>query len=124
MLFEYLYLVVFDDCIVIYVYVLECYVLEYVVIGGCLVGGNFVVVMVLCVCDEGLLLLVVFVLLLLEVDLIEFGDSFEINCLVDVVLLGLLMVNNLFYVNGVDFVYLYLLLLFGDFVVGFLLIFI
>jgi|TARA_R100000049_G_C1952482_1_gene101490 acetyl esterase/lipase len=103
-----------DDCITAYQYVLERHAPGDVVIGGRSSGGNLALAMVLRAKDEGLPLPAGLVLLSPEVDLTESGDSFQVNRLVDVVLPGSLMSNNLLYANGADLAAPYLSPLFGD----------
>ena len=54
------------------------------------------------------------VLLSPQVDLTESGDSFQINQMVDLVLPGSLMRNNVLYAGGADLSHPYLSPLFGD----------
>ncbi len=103
-----------DDCMAAYRYALEHHAPGAVVIGGRSSGGNLALAMVLRAKDEGLPLPAGIVLLSPEVDLTESGDSFEVNRLVDVVLPGSLMANNLLYANGADLADPYLSPLFGD----------
>ncbi|WP_239511394.1 alpha/beta hydrolase [Burkholderia sp. JP2-270] len=101
---EHPYPAALDDCIAAYVYVLERFAPENIVVGGRSAGGNLAAAMVL---------------LSPEADLTESGDSFETNRLVDVVLPASLMSNNLLYANGADLALPYLSPLFGDFSAGF-----
>ncbi len=103
-----------DDCLSAYRFVLERHAPETIVIGGRSAGGNLAVAMVLRARDEGLPLPAALILLSPEVDLTESGDSFEINQMIDVVLPGSLMSNNLLYANGTDLTHPYLSPLFGD----------
>ena len=103
-----------DDCLAAYRHVLERHAPGDVVIGGRSAGGNLALAMALRARDEGLPLPAGLVLLSPEVDMTESGDSFEVNRLVDVVLPGSLMANNLLYANGADLSYPYLSPLFGD----------
>lgn len=103
-----------DDCLAAYRHVLERHAPGEVVIGGRSAGGNLALAMALRARDEGLPLPAALVLLSPEVDLTESGDSFEVNRLVDVVLPGSLMSNNLLYANGADLADPYVSPLFGD----------
>ena len=103
-----------DDCLTAYRHVLEHHGPGDVVIGGRSSGGNLALALALRASDEGLPLPAGLVLLSPEVDLTESGDSFQVNRLVDVVLPGSLMANNLLYANGADLSDPYLSPLFGD----------
>lgn len=116
---EHPYPAALDDCIAAYSHVLERYAPENIVVSGRSAGGNLAAAMVLRARDEGLPLPAALVLLSPEADLTESGDSFETNRLVDVVLPGSLMPNNLLYANGADLAHPYLSPLFGDFAAGF-----
>ncbi|MDL2400240.1 alpha/beta hydrolase [Rhizobium mayense] len=108
-----------DDCMTVYRHVLDQYKPENIVIGGRSAGGNLAAAMILRARDEGLPLPAALVLLSPELDLTESGDSFQVNRLVDVVLPGSLMPNNLLYAQGADLAHPYLSPLFGDFSKGF-----
>lgn len=116
---EHPYPAALDDCIAAYSHVLERHAPENIVVSGRSAGGNLAAAMVLRARDEGLPLPAALVLLSPEADLTESGDSFETNRLVDVVLPGSLMPNNLLYANGADLAHPYLSPLFGDFAAGF-----
>jgi epsilon-lactone hydrolase len=90
-----------DDCIAIYRYVLERHSPADVVVNGRSAGGNLAVAMLQRARNEGLPMPGGLVLLSPQVDLTESGDSFAVNGLVDVVLPGSLMSNNILYANGV-----------------------
>jgi acetyl esterase/lipase len=107
-----------DDCLATYRYVLERHGPENVIVGGRSAGGNLAAAMLLRAKDEGLPLPAALVLLSPEIDLTESGDSFEVNRMVDVVLPGSLMANNLLYAHGADLTLPYVSPLFGD-VTGF-----
>lgn len=111
---EHPYPAALDDCLAAYRYVLDHHAPGDIVIGGRSAGGNLAVAMLLRGRDEGLPLPAGLVLLSPEVDLTESGDSFEVNRMVDVVLPGSLMANNLLYANGADLTHPYLSPLFGD----------
>ncbi|WP_025292475.1 alpha/beta hydrolase [Sphingomonas sanxanigenens] len=104
-----------DDCLATYRHLLDRYGAANIVIGGRSAGGNLAVAMLLRAREEGLPFPAALVLLSPEVDLTESGDSFQVNRLVDVVLPGSLMANNLLYANGADLAHPYLSPLFGDF---------
>jgi epsilon-lactone hydrolase len=104
-----------DDCLVTYRHVLERHAPENVVIGGRSAGGNLAVAMLLRARAEGLPFPAGLVLLSPEVDLTESGDSFAVNRMVDVVLPGSLMANNLLYAGGADLADPLVSPLFGDF---------
>jgi acetyl esterase/lipase len=116
---EHPYPAALDDCLAVYRHVLELHGPENIVIGGRSAGGNLAAAMVLRARDEGLPLPAGLVLLSPEVDLTESGDSFGVNQLVDVVLTGSLMPQNLLYAAGADLSHPYLSPLFGDFSKGF-----
>lgn len=103
-----------DDGLSAYRHVLERHAPENIVIGGRSSGGNLAVATLLRARDEGLPLPAGLVLLSPQADLTESGDSFETNRLVDVVLPGSLMSNNLLYAAGADLSHSYLSPLFGD----------
>lgn len=111
---EHPYPAALDDCLAAYRHVLDRHAPETIVIGGRSAGGNLAVATVLRGRDEGLPSPAGLVLLSPEVDLTESGDSFETNRMVDVVLPGSLMKNNLLYANGADLAHPYLSPLFGD----------
>lgn len=116
---EHPYPAALDDCMAIYRHVLEQYAPHNIVIGGRSAGGNLAAATVLRARDEGLPLPAGVVLLSPELDLTESGDSFEVNRLVDVMLTGSLMPNNLLYAGGADLTHPYLSPLFGAFGQGF-----
>lgn len=111
---EHPYPAALDDCLAAYRHVLDRHSPGNIVIGGRSAGGNLAVATVLRARDEGLPSPAGLVLLSPEVDLTESGDSFEINRMVDVVLPGSLMKNNLLYANGADLAHPYLSPLFGN----------
>ncbi|MBN8953189.1 MULTISPECIES: alpha/beta hydrolase [unclassified Rhizobium] len=116
---EHPYPAALDDCMAVYRHVLTKHRPENVIIGGRSAGGNLAAAMTLRARDEGLPLPAALVLLSPELDLTESGDSFQVNRLVDVVLPGSLMPNNLLYAKGADLAHPYLSPLFGDFSKGF-----
>lgn len=116
---EHPYPAALDDCITVYRHLLTQYRPENIIIGGRSAGGNLAAAMTLRARDEGLPLPAALVLLSPELDLTESGDSFQVNRLVDVVLPGSLMPNNLLYAKGADLADPYLSPLFGDFSKGF-----
>lgn len=116
---EHPYPAALDDCVAVYRHMLKQYRPENIIIGGRSAGGNLAAAMTLRARDEGLPLPAALVLLSPELDLTESGDSFEVNRLVDVVLPGSLMPNNLLYAQGTDLAHPYLSPLFGDFSKGF-----
>ncbi|WP_448097306.1 alpha/beta hydrolase [Luteibacter yeojuensis] len=112
---EHPYPAALDDCLSAYRFVLERHAPATIVVGGRSAGGNLAVAMMLRARDEGLPLPAALVLLSPQVDLTESGDSFQVNQMIDVVLPGSLMSNNLLYANGADLKHSYLSPLFGDF---------
>ena len=108
-----------DDCMAAYAHVLDRHRADNIIVGGRSAGGNLAAAMVLRGRDEGLPLPAALVLLSPQLDLTESGDSFETNRMIDVVLPGSLMSNNLLYANGADREHPYLSPLFGDFTKGF-----
>jgi len=111
---EHPYPAALDDCLSAYRYALDRHAPEKIVIGGRSAGGNLAVAMLLRSRDEGMPMPGGLVLLSPEVDLTESGDSFEVNRMIDVVLPGSLMANNLLYACGADLAHPYLSPLFGD----------
>lgn len=111
---EHFYPAALDDCIAAYRYVLERYSPTSIVIGGRSAGGNLALAMILRARDEGLPMPAGLVLLSPQADLTESGDSFQVNQMVDVVLPGSLMANNLLYAGGADLTHPYLSPLFGN----------
>jgi len=116
---EHPYPAALDDCLAVYRTLLDRYPVEHIVVGGRSAGGNLAAAMLLRARAEGLPLPSALVLLSPQVDLTESGDSFETNQLIDVVLPGSLMPNNLLYAGGNDLKDPYLSPLFGDFTAGF-----
>ena len=104
-----------DDCLATYRHLLGSHDPANIIIGGRSAGGNLAVAMLLRAREEGLPFPAALVLLSPEVDLTESGDSFQVNRLIDVVLPGSLMANNLLYANGADLAHPHLSPLFGDF---------
>lgn len=111
---EHPYPAALDDCLAAYRYVLDRHEAANVIISGRSAGGNLAVSMLLRARHEGLPFPSALVLLSPEVDLTESGDSFEVNRMVDVVLPGSLMNNNLLYAAGADLSHPYLSPLFGN----------
>lgn len=103
-----------DDCIATYRHMLARHRPEHIVIGGRSAGGNLAAAMLLRAREEGLPMPAALVLLSPEVDLTESGDSFAINQMVDVMLPGSLMDQNLLYADGADLTDPRLSPLFGD----------
>lgn len=103
-----------EDCMATYRHALDHHGAENIIVGGRSAGGNLAAAMLLKAKDEGLPMPAALVLLSPEIDLTESGDSFEVNRLVDVVLPGSLMSNNLLYANGADLGHPYLSPLFGN----------
>ncbi|WP_313331197.1 alpha/beta hydrolase [Sphingobium yanoikuyae] len=99
---EHPYPAALDDCIAVYRHILESHAPEHIIIHGRSAGGNLAVASLLRARDEGLVLPAALVLLSPEVDLTESGDSFQTNRMIDVVLPGSLMANNLLYAAGAD----------------------
>lgn len=116
---EHPYPAALDDCLAVYRRLLQQYPAQNIVIGGRSAGGNLAAAMLLRARDEGLPMPAALVLLSPEVDLTESGDSFVLNQLVDVVLPGSLMRNNLLYAAGAELAHPYVSPLFGDFSGGF-----
>lgn len=113
---EHPYPAALDDAIAAYRHVLQHHAPSDIVVGGRSAGGNLAIAMLLRARDEGLPLPAGLILLSPQVDLTESGDSFHVNRLVDVVLPGSLMANNLLYADGADRSHPYLSPLFGDLV--------
>jgi monoterpene epsilon-lactone hydrolase len=111
---EHPYPAALDDCMAVYRHVLENHAPKHTVIHGRSAGGNLAVAMLLRARDEGLAFPAALVLLSPEVDLTESGDSFQTNRMIDVVLPGSLMANNLLYAAGADLAEPFLSPLFGD----------
>jgi monoterpene epsilon-lactone hydrolase len=111
---EHPYPAALDDALAAYRYVLEQHAPSSIVVSGRSAGGNLAAAMLLRGQDEGLPMPAGLVLLSPEVDLTESGDSFQVNQMVDVVLPGSLMRNNLLYANGADLAHPYLSPLFGE----------
>lgn len=104
-----------DDCMAAYRYVLGRHDPEDIVIGGRSAGGNLAAAMVLRAKEEGLPMPAALVLLSPQLDLTESGDSFQTNRMIDVVLPGSLMSNNLLYAAGGGLENPYISPLFGEF---------
>ncbi len=111
---EHPYPAALEDCLAAYRHVLEHHAPANIIIGGRSAGGNLAAAMVLRARDEGLPLPAALILLSPQVDLTESGDSFQTNQMVDLVLPGSLISNNLLYANGSDLADPYLSPLFGD----------
>lgn len=107
-----------DDCLATYRHLLDRHGPANIIVGGRSAGGNLAAAMLLRAREEALPFPAALVLLSPEVDLTESGDSFQVNRMVDVVLPGSLMANNLLYANGADLAHPHLSPLFGD-VAGF-----
>jgi monoterpene epsilon-lactone hydrolase len=106
-----------DDCLAVYVKLLEERSPQDIFVGGASAGGNLAAALIVRARDEGLPMPAALVLLTPEVDLTESGDSFETNRHADNVL-GSLMPANLLYANGHDLADPYISPLFAD-VTGF-----
>jgi acetyl esterase/lipase len=111
------YPVPLDDCMAVYVQLLEERSPRDIFVGGTSAGGNLAAALIARAKDEGLPMPAALVLLTPEVDLTESGDSFETNRHADNVL-GSLMEANLLYANGHDLAHPYISPLFAD-VAGF-----
>ena len=111
---EHPYPAALDDAIAAYRHVLERHAPACIVVGGRSAGGNLAAAMLLRARDEGLPLPAGLVLLSPQIDLTESGDSFEVNRMVDVMLPGSLMRNNMLYAGGAALTHPYLSPLFGD----------
>jgi epsilon-lactone hydrolase len=111
---EHPYPAALDDALSAYLYVLERHEPANVVIGGRSAGGNIAAALLLRARNEGLPSPGGLVLLSPQVDLTESGDSFEVNRLVDLVLPGSLMSNNLLYAAGAKLSQPLVSPLFGD----------
>ena len=108
-----------DDCLNAYRALLQDYSAAEIIVSGSSAGGNLAAALMLRARDEGLPLPAGVVLLTPEVDLTETGDSFQVNCDIDVALKKSLMAMNLLYANGHDLADPYLSPLFADFSQGF-----
>ncbi|WP_294321878.1 alpha/beta hydrolase [uncultured Sphingomonas sp.] len=111
---EHPYPAALDDAMAAYRHVLERHAPSRIVVSGRSAGGNLAVAMLLRAKAEGLPMPAGMVLLSPEVDLTESGDSFQVNQMVDVVLPGSLMRNNLLYAGGAELSHPYLSPLFGE----------
>lgn len=111
---EHPYPAALDDGLAAYRHVLQRHAPEAIVIGGRSAGGNIAVATLLRAREEGLPMPAGVVLLSPQVDLTESGDSFATNRLIDVVLPGSLMSNNLLYAAGADLSHPLVSPLFGD----------
>jgi epsilon-lactone hydrolase len=116
---EHPYPAALDDCLAIYLAVLDHHVPQDVIVGGTSAGGNLAAALMLRARDEGLPAPAALVLLTPELDLTESGDSFEVNRLVDVNLSGSLADSIALYAGDHDLSHPYLSPLFGDFTRGF-----
>ena len=103
-----------DDCVATYRHAVASHGAAKIILAGRSAGGNLAVATLLRARDEGLPFPAALVLLSPEVDLTESGDSFEVNQMVDPMLPGSLMQNNLLYAAGADLAHPYLSPLFGD----------
>lgn len=111
---EHPYPAALDDAMVAYRHVLERHAPTRIVVGGRSAGGNLAAAMLLRAKDEALPMPAGLVLLSPQVDLTESGDSFQVNHMVDVILPGSLMRNNLLYAAGAKLSHPHLSPLFGD----------
>lgn len=111
---EHPYPAALEDGLTAYRHVLQRHPPEAIVIGGRSAGGNIAVATLLRAREEGLPMPAGLVLLSPQVDLTESGDSFATNRLIDVVLPGSLMSNNLLYAAGADLSHPLVSPLFGD----------
>jgi epsilon-lactone hydrolase len=103
-----------EDGLVAYRHALQHHQPGSIVFSGRSAGGNIALATLLKARSEGLPMPAGLILLSPQVDLTESGDSFEVNRLVDVVLPGSLMSNNLLYAAGADLAHPDLSPLFGD----------
>nr|MCA0805632.1 alpha/beta hydrolase [Rhizobium sp. T1473] len=108
-----------DDCMAVYLHVVDRYGADRVVLGGRSAGGNLAMSTILRARNENLPFPAGAVLLSPELDLTESGDSFQTNRTVDAVLPNSLMSNNLLYADGADLSHPYLSPLFGEMSAGF-----
>lgn len=116
---DYPYPAALDDCLSAYKALLQDYPASQIIVGGVSAGGNLAAALMLRARDEGLPLPAGVLLLTPEVDLTESGDSFQVNCEIDVALKRGLMPINILYADGHDLSEPYLSPLFGDFSRGF-----
>jgi epsilon-lactone hydrolase len=103
-----------DDCLAVYVELLNVRSPERIVVGGGSAGGNLAAALVLRARDEGLPLPAALLLLTPEVDLTESGDTFQTNLGIDTVLTGSLADSIALYAGEHDLRHPYLSPLFGD----------
>ena len=108
-----------DDCLGVYLALLEHYPAQHIIVGGLSAGGNLAAALMLRLRDEGIELPAGLALLSPELDLTESGDSFQVIRPADVGLRYSLMPVNALYANGQDLREPYLSPLFGDFSRGF-----
>ena len=107
-----------DDCMTVYLALLNEYDAREILVSGASAGGNLAAALILRLRDEGLPLPSGLILKTPEVDLTESGDSFQTNIHLDSTLWSLLQVNQL-YAAGHDLRHPYLSPLFADFSQGF-----
>ena len=108
-----------EDCVAVYRELLKTYDPASVVIGGSSAGGNLAAVTALMIRDRGLPAPAAVILLTPEVDLLETGDTFQTNYLLDVQLKGGLPECNALYAGGHDLADPYVSPLFAEFGAGF-----
>ena len=108
-----------EDCVSVYVALIETVDPKRIVIGGASAGGNLAAAAILMIRDRGLPLPAGAILLTPEVDLTESGDSFRTNEDLDVVLKRGLPECNALYAGGQDLRDPYVSPLFADFTRGF-----
>lgn len=103
-----------EDGLATYRHLLGTHSPSRIVMSGRSAGGNVALSTLLRAKEEQLPMPAGLILLSPEADLTEAGDSFEVNRMVDVVLPGSLMRNNLLYANGADLMNPLVSPLFGD----------
>ncbi|MBT2187355.1 alpha/beta hydrolase [Sphingobium sp. H33] len=108
-----------QDCLAVYLALIEAIDPKRVVIGGTSAGGNIAAATILMARDRGLPLPAGAILLTPEIDLTEAGDTFRTNEDLDVILKAGLPEANAAYANGHDLTDPYLSPIFADFTKGF-----
>ncbi len=108
-----------DDCLAVYLALIETIDPGRIVIGGASAGGNIAAAVILMARDRGLPMPAGAILLTPMNDLTEAGDSFRTNEDLDVVLKARLTEYNMVYAGGHDLTDPYLSPLFADYSKGF-----
>lgn len=108
-----------DDTVEAYRFILERHKPSDVAVNGASAGGGLAGSFLLKARDIGLPLPAACVLMSPEADLLEIGDTFETNAVIDVVLKHRLTNSILLYANGHDLTDPYLSPVLGDFSKGF-----